>query len=453
MDNVTHSLAGLLLAATAVEVRARRRSGGADDRSFAPLAAVTGIAGANLPDIDVVWSAALQGAGVYDGLLSLLHHRGYTHTLLAAVVCIPMLWLAALWFRRRQLRDTITSDARRACDRHTLLALSIVAVLSHLSLDFTNDYGVHPFSPFVDRWAYGDSVFIIEPWLWVAAVPMLLRTVVRRGWRWALGGVLGLGVTLCWVVPLVSLAAAAVVTIGAVVMLLLAHATPVHRAPMTGIVVWVIVTVLSASGTYLVRQSVRTQAVRTQTVRTQAVAAAGRTGQRAPAVDDFRLLDVMTSPSPANPLCSRVITVEATREEYRLTTAWGSAVPWLVSATWCSRAVKTDTTRGARTLPMQRASRVDTPALEWQWTWGAPRAALIRLAAENCRVSTWLRFVRAPFWVPAPGDSVRVGDLRYDRDRASVAAFTFSARREPCPRAAPPWTRPRADLLSADGAD
>lgn len=443
MDNVTHSLAGLLLAATAVEVRGRQRSGGVDDRSFAPLAGVTGIVGANLPDIDVVWSAALQGAGVYDGLLSLLHHRGYTHTLLAAVVCIPMLWVAALWYRRRQLRDTITSDAKRASDRHTLLALSIVAVLSHLSLDFTNDYGVHPFSPFVDRWAYGDSVFIIEPWLWVAAVPMLLRTVVRRGWRWALMAVLGLGLTLCWVVPLVSLAAAAAVTIGAVVMLLLAHTTPVHRAPMTGIVVWVAVTVLCASGTYLVRQSVRTQAV----------AESGRTGQRAPAEDDFRLLDVMTSPSPANPLCSRVITVEATREEYRLTTAWGSAVPWLVSATWCSRAVKTDTTRGAQTLPMQRASRVDTPALEWQWTWGAPRAALIRLAAENCRVSTWLRFVRAPFWVPAPGDSVRVGDLRYDRDRVSVAAFTFSARREPCPRAVPPWTRPRADLLSADGAD
>ena len=443
MDNVTHSLAGLLLAATAVEVRARQRSGGADDHSFAHLAAVTGIVGANLPDIDVVWSAALQGAGVYDGLLSLLHHRGYTHTLLAAVVCIPMLWGAALWFRRRQLRDTITSDAQRASDRHTLLALSIVAVSSHLSLDFTNDYGVHPFSPFVDRWAYGDSVFIIEPWLWVAAVPMLLRTVVRRGWRWALGGVLGLGITLCWVVPLVSQAAAAAVTIGAVVMLLLAHATPVHRAPMTGIVVWVVVTGLSASGTYLVRQSVRTQVA----------AGSGRTGQRAPAVDDVRLLDVMTSPSPANPLCSRVITVEATREEYRLTTAWGSAVPWLVSATWCSRAVKTDTTRGARWLPMQRASRADTPALDWQWTWGAPRAALNRLAAENCRVSTWLRFVRAPFWVPAPGDSVRVGDLRYDRDRVSVAAFTFSSRREPCPRAVPPWTRPRADLLSAGGAD
>ena len=87
--------------------------------------------------------------------------------------------------------------------------------------------------------------------------------------------------------------------------------------------------------------------------------------------------------------------------------------------------------------------------MAWQWSWSAPRAQLATLARENCRVSAWLRFARAPFWVMAGADSVRVGDLRYDRDRESVAAFTFAMRPAQCPVAVPPWVRPREGVLSA----
>jgi inner membrane protein len=48
-----------------------------------------------------------------------------------------------------------------------LFALAYLAGLSHLLLDFTNNYGIRPFVPFSYRWYSWDIVFIVEPLLWV----------------------------------------------------------------------------------------------------------------------------------------------------------------------------------------------------------------------------------------------------------------------------------------------
>jgi inner membrane protein len=48
-----------------------------------------------------------------------------------------------------------------------LLALSYLALYSHLLLDFLNNYGVRLLAPVEWRWFYGDAVFIVDPWLWV----------------------------------------------------------------------------------------------------------------------------------------------------------------------------------------------------------------------------------------------------------------------------------------------
>jgi inner membrane protein len=46
-------------------------------------------------------------------------------------------------------------------------AAALTAALSHLLLDFTNNYGLRPFFPFNPRWYSGDLVFIAEPILWL----------------------------------------------------------------------------------------------------------------------------------------------------------------------------------------------------------------------------------------------------------------------------------------------
>jgi inner membrane protein len=47
-----------------------------------------------------------------------------------------------------------------------LLALSIIGCLSHPLFDWFNNYGVRLLEPFSHRWFYGDSLFIIDPWIW-----------------------------------------------------------------------------------------------------------------------------------------------------------------------------------------------------------------------------------------------------------------------------------------------
>ena len=48
------------------------------------------------------------------------------------------------------------------------LLLSYLGVLTHVALDWLNTYGVRLLMPFDRRWFYGDTLFIIDPWLWLA---------------------------------------------------------------------------------------------------------------------------------------------------------------------------------------------------------------------------------------------------------------------------------------------
>ena len=80
MDNVTHSLAGLLLAESMTRLRARRTTGESPNRLGA-VVAISSIVAANLPDADLFYS----GIGG-DRLRYMLHHRGYTHTVVVAVL-------------------------------------------------------------------------------------------------------------------------------------------------------------------------------------------------------------------------------------------------------------------------------------------------------------------------------------------------------------------------------
>ena len=116
--------------------------------------------GANLPDVD---------AFVYvfgDGVDGLAFRRGWTHGILAMAVLPVVLAGAMLAFdrlARRRLRP-----GRPAARWGPLLLLSALGVLSHPLLDFLNTYGVRFLAPFSWEWFYGDALFIVDPWVWIA---------------------------------------------------------------------------------------------------------------------------------------------------------------------------------------------------------------------------------------------------------------------------------------------
>ena len=145
MDNLTHSLAGALLG----QMGLKTKTG---------LAMPTLIIAANLPDIDAV--AVLLG-----GHQHLALRRGLTHGPIAMVLLPVLLWTAMLaWDKWRP------SEKRLPVHKGWLLALAYIGTMSHPALDWLNSYGVRLLEPFSSRWFYGDSIFIVDIWIWAALI-------------------------------------------------------------------------------------------------------------------------------------------------------------------------------------------------------------------------------------------------------------------------------------------
>jgi inner membrane protein len=155
MEPVTHFLTGAVLARTGFNRRTA-------------LATFTMMLAAEAPDVDVV--AYLGGSAT-----GFIQHRGITHTFLGlpfiAGLTVAVVWLLdALWQRWRRRRDKPAPPVRRW---GLLYFYACIAVLTHLLLDFTNNYGLRPFYPFSPRWYAWDIVFIIEP-VMLAALALAL---------------------------------------------------------------------------------------------------------------------------------------------------------------------------------------------------------------------------------------------------------------------------------------
>ncbi|WP_074655869.1 metal-dependent hydrolase [Terriglobus roseus] len=148
MEPVTHLLTGACLSrAFGFPARAR----------YATAACVIA---AELPDADFVYR--LGGPLVY-----FQHHRGWTHALwslpLQAALLVGVFYglhaTRRTWKKRRSVEEP-------APTRWLMLSgMALLALLSHLLLDWTNNYGIRPFAPFNPRWYAGELVYIVEPLL------------------------------------------------------------------------------------------------------------------------------------------------------------------------------------------------------------------------------------------------------------------------------------------------
>lgn len=117
--------------------------------------------GANLPDVDVLayfWGPAAD----------LAFRRGWTHGILALALWPFALTGAMLLVDRGIRRVRRASSPPSGLVPGQVLLLSSIAILSHPILDTLNTYGMRWLMPFSGRWFYGDTLFIIDPWLWLA---------------------------------------------------------------------------------------------------------------------------------------------------------------------------------------------------------------------------------------------------------------------------------------------
>jgi inner membrane protein len=118
------------------------------------LATLTLTLAAEAPDLDILSRFGGPAFGF-------AHHRGFTHSFLGlpldAAAVVGFVYL--IW----RLRGRKVKDPNLPPRWGLLFLYACLAGISHILLDFTNNYGVRPFWPFSEKWYSWDIVFIFEP--------------------------------------------------------------------------------------------------------------------------------------------------------------------------------------------------------------------------------------------------------------------------------------------------
>jgi len=175
VDNLTHSLVGAVLGRMGL-------------KRLSPRAMPALIIAANLPDIDS-WIARPLG------LSPRTFHRGFTHGI-GGLVVMPLLAVAIIliWERLRPGKEGPVKVTG-------LLLACFIGALSHPALDFLNTYGVRLLEPFSHRWFYGDTLFIVDPWIWLMLILGLEFSwfAERRGRNWTRPAVAAFSAVLAYI--------------------------------------------------------------------------------------------------------------------------------------------------------------------------------------------------------------------------------------------------------------
>lgn len=390
MENITHSLLGATLAEAMLppgaEPRQRR------------LFYIAGIVAANLPDADLLYTRITPPPLGY-----LLHHRGHTHTLVGAAGLALLIWLVTLI---PSVRRVVTESPGR------FWSLITFALLSHIVADSWNSYGVHPFWPLDNRWFYGDSIFILEPWLWTILGVFAAANAQSRAGRLLLSAlvivlpVALVGVRMMGLGSLVALAVA-----GAVLVWLATRLTPQRRA----------VTALALAAVFVMKMFGLNRVAHNAAIASRPIATTGE------------ILDLVLNPKAGAPLCWDVLSIEKheaageyslQRGEIALFAGW---LPW-------------------RACPMSGSPVGASRSIA---TWSAaqrePLAPLRMLAYNDCWVRAWLQFGRAPQLADGGISDARFGGVA--RGNFTTMSLLPPEQARVCPPHLTNWDMPRTDLM------
>lgn len=359
------------------------------------LLTASGLA-SNFPDLDLIFVKLLPKPLGY-----LLHHRGHTHTLLF-LIPQALLILLALWLLWPAARRLFSSSSR------TRLGVAITVPLGlclHLGMDAFNSYGIHPFYPLNPDWFYGDMVFIVEPFFWIAFGLPLLATINRTYLRW-------LGIALLLAAP-VYFTLKGFFHFGSLAVLFAAAFGLYNLGRRRSFASVVLGCVLVLS--FLIAEGIGSMVAR----------------QTVTANIPNTVLDVALHSYPTNPLCWMYVSIakDEANQKYELRRGKVSVWPSALKVDECPNA-------------LIEIRSVDSTALATAEVVSGDLSHFRSLAKSDCRFNAWLRFARMPIV-----DAAEARDFRFSANgRPDFSSLHLRESRN-CPEGIPLWGQPRRDLF------
>jgi hypothetical protein len=151
------------------------------------------------------------------------------------------------------------------------------------------------------------------------------------------------------------------------------------------------------------------------------------------------VLETSLAPFPTNPFLWRTLVATlGTNQTYVVRLGTVSVIPAFRAPLGEFYGIKTE-----RLAPLAAPTLTSGNGVHWIGEYRGSAVDLARLAFQSCDFSTFLKFARFPFWIEEPG-RVIAGDLRYDHEKgmgfAKVVVDTNKG--ENCPSYSAPWLPP-----------
>lgn len=164
MDSLTHIVLGACIGEAVAGKKLGKR------------AMLVGAVAQSVPDVDFVSTFWLHDAG------DIIGHRGFTHSIVFAILAISLLsWLASILFRRRGLTW-----------KEWVMVIGI-NMATHLFIDAFNAYGIGWLEPFSHKRFSFHILFVADPffsiWPFIGFIGLLLfrNSYKKRKWWWRMG--------------------------------------------------------------------------------------------------------------------------------------------------------------------------------------------------------------------------------------------------------------------------
>lgn len=405
MDNITHTAIGAVFTECLYqkitknsEERPKLRKGLHILSAFA----------CNLPDFDLLMQILDSSLLGY-----LVNHRGHTHTIIGLITQLGLLALVYALFTNFFIKTPVSKK-----NHFYFLYIASFGLASHVLLDFLNTFGVHPFWPFNNSWIYGDSLFIIEPLLWITAALTIFHLTKSLFFKFSFLGFTLLSPLIFSYVGLSSWSTAAFVLIySAVLFLILQKTKPnlLNTARLGFATLLLIITLFTFQSSYS-KNYLRTTLQNIET--------------------ELPLIDLVAIPFSSNFMCWNFLGVFGDDKEYKVYSGVYSSS--LLTLNYCSTSIKKRTYH-----PSADQQVADVKYIKFDGIYSQKTSVLKELFELNCQTKTWFHFARVPFFFEGA-----LHDLRYSlRSKKNFAQLNIEDESIPCPLTTPPWTPPRADIL------